>query len=393
LPTPDIGLICAALRWPPGADRVAGISRAVVARPDWARDFSDVCRRAREHRVASQVFAALKASGSPDIPASCLDELRCASFADARSALMQVAEISRLLAALRMVDVPVLVLKGVALSVQLFGDVSRRRARDIDLLVAPADRERADAVLRTMGYRSERWSAADQAAVERCVKDAEYFHATTLTCVELHTRLTDNADLLAWGFAMLWREREEVTVGETVIPTLPRHRLAVYLCVHGASHGWERLRWLADLAALLADATGTSAAIAAARAEGLGEAMLQAAALAHRTIGLPVGNDDLVRAAESPAVARLDFLLLRFFAGRVFSTVPALHSWAWRKRYSFWLRLYRLALKNGRRYRMIEIARVWISPADRSALRLPPALSVLYPVLRPVGWLVRRCQP
>jgi len=58
-----------------------------------------------------------------------------------------------------------------------------------------------------------------------------------------------------------------------------------------------------------------------------------------------------------------------------------------------WLRLYRLALKNGRRYRMIEIARVWISPADRSALRLPPALSVLYPVLRPVGWLVRRCQP
>jgi hypothetical protein len=389
LPTPDIRLICAVLRRPPGADQVAAVRKAAAAHPDWA----DVCRLAREHRVASHVFAALKASGSPNIPAWSLEELRRASFADARSALMQVAEINRLLAALQAASVPVLVLKGVALSVQLFGDVGRRRARDIDLLVAPANRERADAALRTMGYRSRRWSAADQAAVERCVKDAEYFHSSTGACVELHTRLTDNADMLAWDFASLWHEREEVLVGATVIPTLPRHRLAVYLCVHGASHGWQRLRWLADLAAVLADAAGVSAAIAAARAEGLGAAMMQAAALAHRTIGLPVSNEDLTRAAENSEVARLDFLLLRFFAGSVFSTAPAPYSWAWRKRYSFWLRLYRLALKNGRRYRTIEIARAWISPADRSALRLPPALSALYPVLRPVGWLVRRSPP
>jgi len=121
--------------------------------------------------------------------------------------------------------------------------------------------------------------------------------------------------------------------------------------------------------------------------------MLQAVALAHRMIGLPVDNEDLTLAAESPAVARLDVLLARFFAGSLFSTAPAPNSWAWRKRYSVWLRLYRFALKNGRRYRTIEIARGWISPADRSALRLPPVLSALYPVLRPAGWLVRRWKP
>ena len=36
--------------------------------------------------------------------------------------------------------------------------------------------------------------------------------------------------------------------------------------------------------------------------------------------------------------------------------------------------------------------REWFTPADWNTVRLPDALFWLYPLLRPVGWLVRRWQ-
>jgi hypothetical protein len=36
------------------------------------------------------------------------------------------------------------------------------------------------------------------------------------------------------------------------LPTFAKDELFAYLCVHGAFHGWSRVKWLADLAALIA---------------------------------------------------------------------------------------------------------------------------------------------
>jgi hypothetical protein len=47
----------------------------------------------------------------------------------------------------------------------------------------------------------------------------------------------------------------EVTGGLS-LPTLTPDPLFAYLCVHGATHGWSRLKWLADVNALLKDSGG-----------------------------------------------------------------------------------------------------------------------------------------
>ena len=44
-----------------------------------------------------------------------------------------------------------------------------------------------------------------------------------------------------------------------VLPTFATNELIAYLCVHGASSAWFRLKWLSDLAALL-DRCGSDAA-------------------------------------------------------------------------------------------------------------------------------------
>src|SRR5262249_29886615 len=83
---------------------------------------------------------------------------------------------------------------------------------------------------------------------------------------------------------------------------LSRRALVLYLCVHGAGHAWERLRWLVDLAALLRAPGSADAALADADAAGLGAAMLHALTLAHDWLGLAVDQAHLARARASAPV-------------------------------------------------------------------------------------------
>jgi hypothetical protein len=47
--------------------------------------------------------------------------------------------------------------------------------------------------------------------------------------------------------------RQEVALGKTIVlPTFATEELLAYLMVHGASSAWFRLKWIADLAALMA---------------------------------------------------------------------------------------------------------------------------------------------
>jgi hypothetical protein len=89
------------------------------------------------------------------------------------------------------------------------------------------------------------------------------------------------------------------------LPTVARDPLLAYLAAHGASSAWFRLKWLADLHALLsgADARALRAAYAAMRAHGAGRAAGQAMLLLHLVYDLPL-SDDLVQALEADRIVR-----------------------------------------------------------------------------------------
>ena len=89
--------------------------------------------------------------------------------------------------------------------------------------------------------------------------------------IDLHWRLFRNSFLPA--NARLEEVGEDwINLGCERIPTLPALRLLLYLCVHGALDGWLRLKWLADIGALLHTMTPeqlASAATAAAEQQAL----------------------------------------------------------------------------------------------------------------------------
>src|SRR5262249_51988301 len=156
-------------------------------------------------------------------------------------------------------------------------------------------------------------SPRQAASYRHWIKDVQYVHAAGGTPLELHHRLADSPRLLAREFAALWEDRETVRVGDAAVGTLSRRALALYLCVHGAGHAWERLRWLVDLAALLRAPGSADAALADADAAGLGPVMLHALMLAHDWLGLAVDEAHLARARASAPVARLERILAHLY--------------------------------------------------------------------------------
>jgi Uncharacterised nucleotidyltransferase len=384
--SPEFQLFCLALRTPHDAPGQEAMHEAAASSIDW----DAILAGARRHRVAPHLIAGLRGGASVSVPV--LDHIKRQAAAAVQRSLGQIVEIGLLHEAFAAAGIRALFLKGVVLSAQLFGDGAKRDARDIDVLSEPKKFGAAAELIERLGYRRYEYarSPRQRRHYARQIKDVEFRHARTGMRLELHHRLTDNPSLLPSDFDALWRERDEVRLGDSVIPTLPRAALPLYLCAHGAGHGWERLQWLVDFAGAVRPNGGIEDALAAAERAGLTAPMLHALLLAHDWLALPVAGRHLARARESATVRRLDRILAHLYSGAAWHAMPARNTAAGYARYSLWQRLYRLSFKPDWRYRFEQIRREWFTAADWDTLHLPDSLFFLYPLARPFAWIGRR---
>jgi Uncharacterised nucleotidyltransferase len=385
---PEFQVFCLALRRPQSSELIGELRRMLSAELEWGH----VLAGARRHRVASLLLSGLQGTGSQHIPLSVISELRNQALSAAKASLAQMAELSRLAPIFARAGIRVLGLKGVVLSAQLYGNPALRNPRDIDLLVAPDEFAGAEAVLLAAGYRRSgaTLSPRQTAAYRRWIKDVGYINPVNGIHVELHHRLSDNPALLPCDFETLWREREEVEIAGATLAGLPRDKLALYLCAHGAGHCWEELRWLLDFAATLPEQNSSTAAVEMAEHVGLGAAMRHALSLAHHWLGLSIDEQELARARANVHVARLNRALAHFYGADAWYQLPERGSLAGLLRYSLWLRLYTYQIKTGWNYWRHQTRREFVTPADWEVLRLPDSFFWAFPLVRPVGWLMRQ---
>jgi Uncharacterised nucleotidyltransferase len=99
-------------------------------------------------------------------------------------------------------------------------------------------------------------------------RDVEFVHQTTGLRIELHWRLFLNPYAMSEASILLF----------------------AYLCMHGAIHWWDRLKWLADINALLTVASDKKAErlIRAAEAKGAGRVIGQALLLCQGLFQTPL---------------------------------------------------------------------------------------------------------
>lgn len=338
---------------------------------NWAA-FIGLCRR---HRVAPLILPVT--ADWPGLPSSVRDELRQLARQGARSGMVMTAALIGLCRDLDTAGLRFLVLKGVPLSCLLHGDPTRRLCGDIDLLVDPADFATVARLLQDKGYQPVpgRPVLTGDPLLDSAIRDLSLRRGPVL--VELHQRLTANPHRLPLTFDQLHAGRQLVPVGNIAAPTLGPEHLALYLFVHGASHGWERLSWLADLAALCRDPD-----MAAHLHRQTSELGMQAAA--GETFALLRDLLDCPPPPQACVPVRPSWLSLHLVRGEAGSG----HGPAWLlhnlgKRWRGW------RLRHGLSAFGREVATDLINPIDHAYFRLPRGLVWLYPLLRPVGFLWR----
>lgn len=379
---PEFEFLCHCLRNVLGTSDPAAFHAACAAVGDWDK----VVRGARRHRIGVLALEGIRAQPGLAVPAETMEALKRHVSANVRGCLGQAAELVRLTRLLERAGIRTIVLKGVALAVQLHGAVAARGRGDIDLLVDPDRFWAADEVLTGAGY--ERLCGPltpHHRRYAHLIRDLGYRDPGRGHVVELHRRLNGNPALMDMGFEALWHGRGAVEVAGAALSTLPAEVLPTYLVVHGAHHCWERLSWIMDVAVLLKQAPARAAALERARGMGLEPATRLVLALAADWLALPIPGAAPLRPAEH---WRLERVRKEFFHGDCWLEQPGRGTAAWFRR-ELWRRLYEYSLTGRLRDGWRQFVADLGTPADWGIIRLPGSLLWLYPVLRPFGWVVR----
>lgn len=378
-------LAAACCRWPPSPGRDEAVRAAAERAIDWPR-FLRIIRRQRVEGLVSDGLERAGVQPSGEVAS----ELRQAAQGIARQNLMFAAEALRIQRLLDGAGLTFLFLKGATLDMLAYGTLGLKKARDIDLAVAPDAIDRACALLAEAGYVRTLPGpevGPDQLSVwlDLC-KETAWLHPKSGIVVELHSGLVDNPTLLPRIGSDSPRQWVEIGAG-AALPTLARDELFAYLCVHGATHAWSRLKWIADVAALLSRA-GAEELVRLYRRSlelGVGRCSAQALLLCRRLFGLRLPPELAAELRADPSTRRLVRIALRVMAGRhaetelddtVLGTVP--------------IHLSHFLLAPGWRYKSSEIRRKSRSHHDQAMIPLPRLLRFLYPLLLVPSWLWRR---
>lgn len=202
---------------------------------------------ARRHGVVPILAPHADRLGFGDDAAAQLETAARANEAAASRAVAQLAELD---AALRAVEVRMLVLKGVPLAATLTGSAAGRKVGDLDVLVDPDDLPRAQRAIAALGYQPhpEQGDPVDGVharAIRWLQKDRAFFRSDSVA-LELHWRLS-RYTLLSVTFDELWRQQRTVEVDGVRLPALGDAHGLLHVAVHGADSHFYRYQWAVDV--------------------------------------------------------------------------------------------------------------------------------------------------
>ena len=382
--TAEFLLVATCCGWPPSDARDAKVRSAAAMVVDW----DEVLRLVKRQRVFGLVHDALQ-SAKVDCPAVVAGELAAPAQSIARWNLKLAAETIRLQRALEAAGIPVLVLKGIPLAQLAYGSLRLKHSRDIDLLIPPACAEAALRLVERDDYAlvlpARQLNATQRNAVVRYCREVELVNRVSKVRMELQWRLADNP-LLLKGVDVN-SPAQSVRIGDSMnVRTLAADDLFAALCVHGAVHAWARLKWLADLNALIATSGADIAHLYRhAQERGAGLCAGQALLLCHHLfdLRLPQVVADQIRSnrrTNQLASIALDAMTApQAPTERDLGFVDVVRG----VRTQF-------LLGRGCAFFLAQCHAASVGPADIVRWPLPRPLHFLYPLMRLPSWLWRR---
>ncbi|UVI29112.1 nucleotidyltransferase domain-containing protein [Paenibacillus spongiae] len=341
-------------------------------------DWNQFLALVRHHRVYPQLYATMKTSEL--IPADVLQALHRDFVQNTFQMLRLSGEMERVCRTFQENGVLPLVLKGPVLAQDLYGDLSLRTSKDLDILIPIADVETVENMLLQLGYNSDK-SVPRVFNWKWKVHHISFTHPQTRIQLEIHWRL--NSDMgKEPPFEELWKRRRRSPLSKHDVFLLGSEDLFMYLVSHGARHGWFRLRWLADIDRMARRNLNWGMLIPLMRRYRCLHLGGQALTLASGLFRTPIPHEagPMLLGAHQRELAQRSLYFIRDMVSFAPGSKELDRTY---KRYLF-------ALKTKRQKSVYLISQLYPSFRDTEALPLPKALHFLYFPLRPFVWLWRQ---
>lgn len=371
----ELGVLLSAVRMRLGLAEVESFKAMLQRELNWEQ----LLEAGRWHRLHNVLFTALREVDA-DVPDHVMTSLEQGYRTNAGRNLKLTSLLFRLLGVFNEANIPVLVIKGLALAGPLYGDVALRRSGDVDVLIHPDQVQQAMELMCKMeGCTTPPLDKFSFDVLMRTDNEMKIYLNDEL--VELQWRLAPMHALYPVHWEGLYAEAENVSMAGRGVPTLGTMEMLPYLCFHGTKHLWYRLFWLMDVAAWMRWKQDWPWQEVLGRAHGRGHArsMFLGLALAHHLFGapLPDGIHRILR--EHPIIGERVNMIRNMVmpqSGKEYE--PAVSDFTW------WKNIYWMS--PSWRHRTMITWRYLFQPTikDIEAFSLPRVLAPLYYALRPV---------
>jgi hypothetical protein len=203
---------------------------------------------AEAHGVLGHFAAVLGGLPGFQIPSSFLDSLRVHQRAHLLANLAMTAELFRILELFRQSEIECVVVKGPVLSLRAYGEPAVRHYADLDLLLRQKNIPRAAEILVAAGHDSR--ISGEVIRGGKIPGEYRFRGQSSKIILELHTERTLRYFPLPLPIEEYFQNKTSMSLDGRPVPALSAEHEFVLISVHGATHFWERLMWISDVAAM-----------------------------------------------------------------------------------------------------------------------------------------------
>ncbi|WP_411738680.1 nucleotidyltransferase family protein [Peribacillus sp. S4] len=200
---------------------------------------------AMHHRIYPLVYSKLNKIDVELIPLYVIQALSQEYKENTFQMLHLSGEMERLSKLFTENNIRLLFLKGPAIAADIYGDISLRTSKDLDILIPITDLKKAELLLFNCGYEKE--GVSSTSTIRKWGSHhVSYYHSQKKIQIEIHWRLY-RPPAKEPSFDELWKRKRVSFLTSYPVYFFGEDDLFLYLVTHGAKHGWFRLRWLADV--------------------------------------------------------------------------------------------------------------------------------------------------
>ncbi len=217
-------------------------------------DWNYLCGIAQRHALLPLLFSQLNQTAASLIPADAHRRLKLKYQENAARNIILTNELLDIVQDLEANGIQSLPFKGPVLATLAYGNSALRTFVDLDLIVHRRDVDAARNILVARGYQFARSLDPRQEQLLLAGQhNFQFVREEGRLIVELHWRVS--ADLFAGSVPPddLWDNLETIDINGVKVNTMPAEDIVFALSVHGSRHVWERLSWICDIAALIAN--------------------------------------------------------------------------------------------------------------------------------------------